>query len=163
MCLLAGKWPSMQAHWPTPAVVIIYYSICLDSRGISLVWMLFQQFFQILTKEGLQQSVHSFHVSLFDSWHTASKVPWLYAVQSPYEKMDIGVKWEFTLYWPLITMWGLLKAMNLYNLNDVNSWLRWMVKVCSMEENFVSTVHIGSLHSDSIAGYKSSHYSTAGH
>lgn len=74
-----------------------------------------------------------------------------------------GVKWEFTLYWSLITMWGLSKAMNLYNLNDVNSWLRWMVKVCSMEENFVSTVHIGSLHSDSIAGYKSSHYSTAGH
>lgn len=38
-----------------------------------------------------------------------------------------------------------MNAMHLYHLNDENYWLRWMVKVCSKDRNFASTVHIGSL------------------
>lgn len=48
-----------------------------------------------------------------------------------------------------------MNAMNLYNLDDENYRLRWMVKFCSMDGNFASTVHIGSLHLDVIASCKS--------
>lgn len=48
-----------------------------------------------------------------------------------------------------------MSAMNLYKLNDENYRLRWMGKFCSIDGNFASTVHIGSLHLDVIAGCKS--------
>lgn len=53
--------------------------------------------------------------------------------------------------------------MNFYNFNDVNFWLRWMVKVCSMEENFVFIVYIGFFYFDFIVGYKFFYYSIVGY
>lgn len=48
-----------------------------------------------------------------------------------------------------------MDAMNLYNLDDESYRLRWMVKFCSVDGNFASTLHIGSLLLDVIASCKS--------